>query len=142
MKELKINLFSVNKPRTLRCVTTNGVIKRNGELVMGAGIAKTAALLYPELPRILGDKVNSFGNNVYVINEIAIASFPTKHHWTQKSSIELIERSCKQLLEQSYDWDYILLPRPGCSNGGLQWRDVKPIVSKYLKDDKFIIVYF
>lgn len=141
MIELKTNIFSLNKPNLLRCITTNGVIKKNGELVMGAGVAKAAALKYPRLPRILGDLVNSHGNNVFLVKQFAVASFPTKHHWVEKSSLELIERSCKQLLDISDDWEYIALPRPGCSNGGLDWSEVKPIVDRYLSSDKFIVVH-
>jgi len=124
----------------LRCVTTNGILKRDGTLVMGAGVAKQAALQHPELPAILGDKVSKYGNQVFVIKDLAIASFPTKHHWKESSDLNLIVHSAQQLQYEASDWDYIVMSRPGCGLGGLEWDDVKAVIEPYFRDDKFIVV--
>lgn len=58
------------------------------------------------------------------------------------STLELVEESLKQLVEyvDSFGNVTVLLPRPGCSNGGLDWyKDVKPLCSKYL-DNRFTII--
>ena len=40
------------------CVTTNGVVKRNGELVMGAGVAKQFANKFANIQKFLVKKLN------------------------------------------------------------------------------------
>lgn len=131
--------FQTRDLKILRCVTTNGVVKSNNELIMGAGIALTAKQKFSGLPKILGNLVKEHGNHVYIIPEIQIASFPTKNHWRDNSDINLIEQSCKELVEKSKDWDLVVLPRPGCSLGKLEWDQVKPILIRYFSD-KFIVL--
>ena len=127
--------------KILRCVTTNGIVKTNGDLVMGSGIAKEAKRWFRELPHILGDVVDSRGNHAYIIEKYGIASFPTKHHWKNNSDPNLIARSCREILHFGKKWEYILLPRVGCNNGGLGWEQVKPILLTYFQNDKFIVVH-
>ena len=97
MKELKGNLFNPDSylimPPPTRgwipanlipdaiCITTNGFVKKNGEAVMGRGCAKRAAQLMPGLPEILGNALNSQGNQVYAHGPwegIEIVTFPVK----------------------------------------------------------------
>jgi len=127
----------------VRCITTNGFIKNNGACVMGKGTALQAATLYPNLPKLLGTFVKHYGNHVHELISGEIVSFPTKHYWWDKSDTSLIIRSCKELMSLviNSDWHKILLPRPGCSNGGLTWKMVHPICQKYLDDRVTIISY-
>lgn len=134
------------------CVTTNGVVKANGEAVMGRGIALQAARLYPPLPRYLAECIKSKGNRVFyfplssdtVPGEPAIITFPTKHHWRQPSDMSLIRSSAEQLLDvvESYRLTRVALPFPGCSNGGLRIVDVVNEVLKpvFGADPRIIIV--
>lgn len=97
------------------CVTTNGVVKKDGKAVMGAGIDERLAFL-----------LNNYGNNVYHLGSYEhgkILSFPTKIHWRDNSDIDLIKRSCIQLeqLIDKHGYTHVILPRPGCSNGKLSW---------------------
>lgn len=78
------------------CVTTNGAVKKNGYAVMGAGIAKQANMNFSGLARDLGDLLIQYGNRVYDMGFhkdsitgywIRIITFPTKHHWRDKSDM-------------------------------------------------------
>ena len=123
-------------------ITTNGVVKNNGELVMGKGIAGDANWKYPGLSRIWGNYVSKFGNSVYsymTSNGVVLLSLPTKHHWKDKSDVKLIEKSIKELINKTSGCYHIAIPRPGCANGGLDWEtEVKPIIEPLL-DDRFIV---
>lgn len=124
--------------------TTNGVVKANGQAVMGAGVAKTLALAYPQLPKILGSKLNSCGNQVHYLltdRNIHILSFPTKHHWQDPSDLSLVENSARTLAEIALLKPYctFVLPRPGCGLGGLSWSIVKNLIAPILPDNCWII---
>lgn len=123
-----------------RCVTTNGVIGNQG-LVMGKGVALEAKRRYPDLPFILGEWVEQYGNRAFYVREYKIITYPTKHSWRDYSSLELIETSALQVVEiaNKYNIRSIALPRPGCGNGGLEWSDVKEVIKEIL-DDRFIIL--
>lgn len=127
--------------KVLRCITTCGVVNKNGYLVMGAGVAKEAKRRFMELPYLFGQKVDEKGSHFHIVERYGVASFPTKHHWKDKSDINVIARSCRELMHFSKEWDHVLLSRPGCINGGLIWEEVRPIVASYLYKDKFIIVH-
>ena len=140
MKEIIGNIWD-QKDADAICVTTNGVIKSNGQLVMGKGIALEAAKRFPDLPRVFGRLVNTFGNNVYpyIAGGFTIFSFPTKHHWKDNSDIELIKKSAQQLVERTVTYKHIYLTRPGCGCGGLEWQNVRNVLDSIF-DDRFIVV--
>jgi len=142
MRESTGNLWDA-QPTFIRCVTTNGIVKRNGELVMGRGNALQAMQRYPQLPRILGSYVKTSGNMVYYLEQFNIASFPVKHNWRDMADIELIKKSCHQLNAMLDNLNrFAILPRPGCSNGRLDWETkVKPIISQILSDRVWVITY-
>ena len=124
------------------CITTNGVIKANGELVMGAGIARQAKERYPLLPRKIAEAVQLYGNNTYYFPDENIFSFPTKNHWKDKSDIELIIKSAHQLIDlmNSMHIPRVYMTKPGCGNGGLDWQTVSPILMKIFSDSRFVVV--
>lgn len=138
-----------------KCITTNGFVKKNGEAVMGAGIAKQAAKRLPQLPRALGNAISAYGNHVAYLAlewvrpengkpyEVDYISFPVKHHWKQPADLELIKRSAVELraLADTWKWDSIILPRPGCGNGKRTWAEVKPMIEVYL-DERFMVVSY
>lgn len=131
----------------LRCITTNGALRANGNAVMGKGIALQAKQRYPKIEATLGRLTNRYGNHVHYIGH-GLISFPTKYHWTDSTSdIGLIKRSATELvaltkgdLPINKANRRILLTRPGCGSGNLQWPDVKPIIQTILGSDEFIIV--
>ena len=103
MKQIVGNIFDPTLGADAICVTTNGIVKANGELVMGAGIAKQFAERYPGLALYLGIRVTHKGNQVIGTRpegagSIWVFSFPTKHHWRDQSDITLIQQSAKDLV--------------------------------------------
>lgn len=151
MKEIRGDIFAQYDADAI-CVTTNGVVKKNGELVMGRGIAQQFAERYPCLAQYLGEQVTRNGNHVCLGGVVAgrgdkvalsILSFPTKEHWRDPSPMWLIERSAKELVafadRNSNTIQKIVLPRPGCGLGGLKWEDVKKVIEPIL-DDRFYII--
>ncbi len=144
MIEVVGNLWAY--PADVRVITTNGTVKKNGECVMGRGCAAEAKQLYPELAKLLGDYLRNIGNVPHYLRRIGVVelySFPVKHNWHEKADIRLITRSAQLLVDRLvYHKRYtIVLPRPGCGNGGLKWEDVKPVLEPIL-DDRFHVITF
>lgn len=143
MIEIKGNIWEVKAD--CKCITTNGYIKSNGEAVMGRGVALQAKQRYPELPAILAGHIRAYGNTPGLLiytGQFSICSFPVKHNWKEKADLDLINKSCVLMLNKSdiFKWNKIIIPRPGCGNGQLDWKDVKPIVEQL--DDRFFIIDF
>lgn len=141
MKEAKYNLWTF--PAEYRCITTNGIVKNNGELVMGAGIALEAKRRFPKLPMKLGEYVDEFGNVPFVCFEENIITFPTKHHWKDPSDLDLIVSSAKLIVNRVnvYTIGSVALTRPGCGNGNMVWSEVKPLIEDIL-DNRFTVCSF
>src|SRR3990167_869924 len=109
---------------------------------MGAGCAKEAAIKWPDLPAIFGYALTTIGNICQVIStDPIIVAFPVKNNWRRLASLELIDRSAIQLrrLTEQWQWKSIVMPRPGCGFGGLQWANVKPVIEPIL-DDRFHVI--
>jgi len=151
MNEIYGNMFSnenLNFADAI-CITTNGIVKKNGRAVMGAGVAKSAAQKFNNIDYDFGQLLLHNGHYTQIIKDeyvnnkkVSIISFPTKFHFKDKSDLELIEKSVKQLLMLAirHLWQKIILPRPGCLNGGLNWEtEVKPLLKEYL-DERFYII--
>ncbi len=112
-------------------VPTNGIVRRDGEAVMGRGLAKQAARQHLGLPYILGQNIEREGNIPFIFSVFEIITFPVKWHWSELADLKLIESSFglfKTIVEQQ-DLKNILLPHIGCGNGGRDWEtEVKPIL--------------
>lgn len=143
MIEIKGNIWDFYKkdPEAYICITTNGFVKNNGECVMGAGVAKEAKEKFPEFPKLLGTTIRSLKNNVLMFEGYRILTFPTKHNWFENSDPTLIKKSAEQLMKYINEFKIprVYLPRPGCGNGKLKWKDVKPVIENIL-DDRVLIV--
>jgi len=128
------------------CITTNGDINRYGRAVMGRGVAKQAALKFPNLPLELSRQLRTGGNNVHLFPHYNLCTFPVKRHWKDMADLKLIEQSCIQLSSRCgwFGWHeaktVIVIPRPGCGNGGLDWSQVKPILEKHFVSNSFWVV--
>jgi hypothetical protein len=146
MLEQRLDLFNPPDDVDAICITTNGVVRAGGRAVMGRGVALAAREKFPGIDKKLAYNIKTFGNKVGVIytweeRGIFVLSFPTKNDWRDGSSISLIRESAERLAlwADVVELKKVLLPRPGCANGGLRWGDVKPVIAPIL-DDRFIIV--
>lgn len=142
MLEQQVDLWSVTDGAI--CITTNGTVKKNGRGVMGRGCALEAVDKYQDIDVELGNNIIKYGNIVTFLKnwDIQILSFPVKHNWWEIADIELIKRSCKQLVDlmQKFSITKVYLPRPGCGNGKLDWeKDVKPAIKDLLPDSVIIV---
>lgn len=65
-----------------------------------------------------------------------IVNFPTKDHWKSVSRIEDIEHGLQFLVDHVHEWEIasIAIPPLGCGNGQLEWREVGPIMYRYLNE--------
>lgn len=142
MREIKGDLWKFHDEGHWVCVTTNGVVKPNGELVMGKGVALEAAKRAPELPAWAGAIVESYGNHAFAYPEKRMILFPTKYNWRDNSDIELIRRSAWELSHMAFVPQVeVYLPRCGCGNGGLNWeKDVRPVMEGLLYSQRFTVV--
>lgn len=139
------------------CFTSNGVIKANGELVMGKGVAYDFKVRFPSLPRDAALLVRECGNVPHIIRyhsgiskgrlsfgqkfRTALISFPTKDHFKDASNINLIRKSAIILMNiiEENKFKSVALPAPGCGNGGLVWSVVKDSL-KDIFDERVVIV--
>ena len=131
-------------------VTTNGVIRKNGCGVMGAGQALEAKKLFPGVEEKLGKYLKRYGNRVfnmgvYMLNGrlMSLITFPTKHHYKDNSDLELIRQSAIQLKQvaDKFELTKVYLPAVGCGLGKLDYeQQVKPVLQEILDDDRFVVV--
>jgi hypothetical protein len=150
MHEISGDVWTIwnQTPNMVLCITTNGIVKSNGEAVMGKGIALEARChLGNYITTILGKSITMHGNHVHeIINDnndpiTAALSFPTKEDWRNQSSIDLIKQSSHELMAwlDSHPGKTALLPRPGCGNGGLKWDNVKRAIEQILDDRVYVV---
>ncbi len=146
MRIIKANLFNTLQSYDLICTTTNGIVKSNGKLVMGAGNAKQFRDFFPGLDLDLGQKVSTYGNQPFLVYKKgnAICSFPTKHHYKDPADLDLIEASAKSLVKiaSSRYLTRVALPAPGVGKGGLSWKNQVYPLLKPILDDRFIIHFY
>ena len=145
-----VNIFDLPQDNEAVCVTTNGIVKKDGCAVMGAGIAKQADQLFNLSPK-LGEYLTKYGNRAFRLgrwkrtdgNIFTIFSFPTKHDWRNDSDVTLICKSAEQLMAMCDKWNIqkCYLTPPGCGCGKLNYENtVKPWISEIL-DDRFVVVF-
>ncbi|MFI5125019.1 MAG: macro domain-containing protein [Chitinophagales bacterium] len=85
-----------------------------------AGEVQIGSMFVTETGRFTGPK--------YIIN------FPTKTDWRSNTRIEYIEEGLNDLIKviQEKHIQSIAIPPLGCGNGGLDWKDVKPLIERKL----------
>lgn len=85
-----------------------------------AGDVRIGKMFVTETGQLTGTK--------YVIN------FPTKTDWRSNTKLEYISAGLDDLLKviEEKNITSIALPPLGCGNGGLDWKDVRPIIESKL----------
>ena len=145
MKEIYGDLWSYHSQGYTIAITTNTSLNNKGELVMGKGCAYEAKCRFPDLPIIFGNTLGGKHNQVVYIKCYRIFSFPVKVNWWEPAKPELIVRSAKELMRmkerhsQDLKGGGVIIGRPGCGAGGLQWVDVSKLVQGIF-DDKIAMV--
>lgn len=136
-----------------RVITTNGSVRRDGCAVMGRGCALQAARRWPHLSGLLGSSITimrqrgvlmpTFINNLEGHPEVLVC-LPVKYAWPERADLKLILRGLRDLVEVAdrRGWQRVVMPRPGCGNGKLDWeRQVRPNIAPLL-NDRFTVVSY
>lgn len=137
------NLLDVPADALVNTVNTMGV--------MGKGIALMFKEKFPENFRLyeeaceagrveVGHLMITEGSDMY--GPRWIVNFPTKKHWRHPSRLEWIESGLKELRKfiESKGVKSIAIPPLGAGNGGLDWIDVRAVISRELENLKGVDV--
>lgn len=109
--------------------------------VMGRGIALQFKKAFPENFKAYGaackaNQVRPGKMFVFDLNSIShprfVINFPTKRHWKDKSRLGDIELGLMDLVNvlRQYQIRSIAIPPLGCGLGGLNWEEVKPLITE------------
>lgn len=146
LSEEEGNLLDADAEALVNTVNTVGI--------MGKGIALQFKQAYPgnfrayqaacrrgevQLGRMFTYETGLLGNPHFVIN------FPTKAHWRARARLGDIETGLADLRHVVRDRKIrsIAVPPLGCGNGGLDWREVRPLIDAALGElpDVHVMVY-
>lgn len=139
MQEQQTDIWTFSGTAVI-AITTNGSTTRDGRCIPGRGVARAAAERFPELRKRLGELLQTGGNHVYEIMP-GLVSFPVEDTPFSQPDKRLIRQSAAELrqLADKHGWQLIVVPRPGCGGGGLNWQEVRPLLED-LFDERFIVV--
>lgn len=142
-RQVDILSFSVLDDADAVCFTSNGVVKNDGTLTMGKGVAKQFADRFIGLSRAAGIAVDKHGNVCQIValrSGVYIVTFPTKHDWRENSDLNLIVKSAKELMKliEDRNWNKVYMSFPGCGCGKLNKEDVRAAIKDIL-DDRVIV---
>lgn len=149
MKLEKGNMWDVFGHTDIFFLTTNPVIRSDGAVVMGRGIAKEAKERFPKLPFDFANRIRHLRNGGPVrVNIIGrydnqnVGFFMVKDHWAEEAKLSIIEESVAELCDKltprgqrfcstKYLHDVrVDLNFPGIGNGKLRREDVLPIIEQ------------
>lgn len=134
MIEMECNLWI--EPADYRCIPTIGATAPDGTAMMEFGVAREAASKFSGIATDLGHLIKSRGNHVHELRP-GLLSFPIQQYAWSGPSLQIIERSARQLMAIVGD-KKTLLPRPGCEAGQLDWEAVKGVLS-FLPDNIVVV---
>lgn len=131
IKYVESTVFNTDAQALVNAVNTVGY--------MGAGLALEFALRYPKMEEEYKKECNNrsitVGHVSYYSDGIkTIISFPTKADFRYPSQLKWIEEGLINFAEtyKQYNIQSVAFPKLGCSNGGLQWKEVRPVMERIL----------
>lgn len=145
------NMWDMFGKTDMFLITTNPIMRKDGCLVMGAGIAKQAATKFFSLPFEYGQKVRhdrwycNYDDAMHPIHcnfvgtfgdpfvKQKMGYFMVKDHWAEPAKLDIIERSVRELKRVFTNGKpnfRVDLNFPGIGNGKLAREDVLPIISQ------------
>lgn len=108
---------------------------------MGAGLALEFALRYPNMLKdyelkCKNKQIKTGLVDYYKEKDITIVNFPTKNSFKFPSNIVWIKQGLQNFKDtyKENNITSIAFPKLGCSNGGLDWNEVKLLIERYLQD--------
>lgn len=109
--------------------------------VMGKGLALRFKQKFPDMyldyvRRCDKGEVSLGHPYFYRAGHRTIVNFPTKGHWKAASRLNDIANGLAELRRELSTTGLlsIAVPPLGCGNGGLEWRDVRPLIERHLGD--------
>lgn len=140
MREHVGDLWEYHRQGAVVVITTGGAVLKNGCCDMPRGCARQARERFPQLSWDLGQQILMHGNHVFDLGR-RIVSFPVEDSPLESPRFDLIQRSCQELVELAdyKGWPEVIIPRPGCGAGGLEWPEVKRLLQNHL-DDRFLVI--
>lgn len=134
-------------------ITTNGILGDEDELVMGIGIAREATWKIKNLPKICGEAIlktkteikENAGKFLYYFLPVMenegknfLGLFQVKLDWKSNATLDIVEKSCKKLLDYMNKNPHISyrMVYPAIGAGRLKISEVHPILEKYFLDKK------
>jgi O-acetyl-ADP-ribose deacetylase (regulator of RNase III) len=107
--------------------------------VMGKGIALQFKERYPEMYKAYKKLCDSNSLDVgklhlWRADDHWILNFPTKTTWRMPSKMEYVEAGLESFVRsyRQMGISSISFPPLGCGNGNLEWREVRPLMERYL----------
>ena len=121
-------------------ITTNGYVTKNGNAVMGRGVALQAKQMFPGIEVELGRSIILTGNHIHFLSK-NLFSFPVKHNWWEKADLNLIKQSVQELKDTAliYTKYTFAIPLPGTGNGRLTPEEVWPLLTE-LPDNVIVVI--
>ena len=110
--------------------------------IMGKGLAKEFKKHFPEMYEEY--RIRCTNNEIkpghpYIWKNTtggkSVLNFPTKEHWKGNSRVEWIESGLKIFTDNYHNWEIVSIAFPalGCTNGGLDWESIEPLMLHHLQ---------
>ena len=141
----KGNMWNVFGKTELFLITTNPIIRKDGAVVMGRGIAKEVKERFPRFPYLMAEQLSRAHPEIdadmhccsplATFDEQLMGYFMVKRHWREPALKEIIANSVEHLLLLPLRYGFnssarIDLNFPGIGYGKLKREDVLPLLEE------------